>query len=73
VPVEISDRTESSDPGYESFWGAWIHRDSVRDVAAVFYGMLIVILGLAGALVAVIRRQRQLPYPLGKALPTKSS
>jgi type III secretion protein J len=72
APVETGDTTESPDPGYESFMGAWVHRDSVGEVATAFYGMLVLILGLAGALAATILRQRQRPYALGKALPVKS-
>jgi type III secretion protein J len=47
APVETSETAESSEPGYESFMGAWV-------------------------LAATILRQRQRPYPLGKALPVKS-
>jgi type III secretion protein J len=72
APVEAGDRTESSDPGYESFMGVWVHHDSMSQVAGVFYTMLIIILGLAGLLATTIWRQRQRPYPLGKALPVKS-
>jgi type III secretion protein J len=72
APVEAGDKGESSDPGYESFMGAWVHHDSFGQVAGVFYVMLIIILGLAGALATTIWRQRQRPYPLGKALPVKS-
>jgi type III secretion protein J len=62
--VTTSEKTDSSDPGLESFLGVWVQRDSLSRVVTVFYGLVAMILALSGALGVIVWRQRQLPYPL---------
>jgi type III secretion protein J len=65
VPVETNERTENPDPGFTSFMGAWVQRDSLPQIAWTFYILIAVIIAQAAALGTIVWRQRRRPYPLG--------
>jgi type III secretion protein J len=71
-PVETSDKADVTDPGFESFLGVWVQRDSLSRIALVFYGLVALVVMLAAALGVVLWRQRQRPYQLRQVLPAKS-
>ena len=63
VPVEAHEKpvaTEASaDPGYTTFLGIWMHRDSVARAAWIFYGLLGLVLVLGAGLGIIVLNQRQ--------------
>ena len=73
VPVEARDKpiaTEASaDPGYASFMGLWVHRESLALAAWIFYGLLGLVLALGAglAILLLIQRQRGGVYSLQSA------
>jgi type III secretion protein J len=55
-----------------SLHGLWMHRDSVWRAAWLLYGLVAAILALAGAVAALVLRQRQRIYPLQRAATAKT-
>jgi type III secretion protein J len=62
VPVEAREKpvTEAaSDPGYTSFMGLWLHRESLARAAWIFYGLIGLVLILGTGLGILLWNQRQ--------------
>jgi type III secretion protein J len=72
IPVEASERTESPDPGFTAFMGAWVQRDSLPRIAWTFYILIAVVIAQATALGAILWRQSRRPYRLGRAIPVEA-
>jgi type III secretion protein J len=64
VPVEAADKSATS-PQLASFMGMWIHPQSAARAAWLFYGLLLVIAALGGALGWLVWSQRHRVYTLG--------
>lgn len=69
VPVEARERVaaEASDPGYTTFMGLWVHRESFAQAAWMFYGLIGLVLILGGGAAMLLWNQRQRVYPLQSA------
>ncbi|WP_246248969.1 type III secretion system inner membrane ring lipoprotein SctJ [Chelativorans alearense] len=50
VPVEGRAATASGEPGFVSFFGLWLHPDSVSRARWLFFGLGLLVLGLVGKL-----------------------
>lgn len=73
VPVERRDPPEGADPGYASFLGLWLHRDSLDPAIWLFSSLIALVLGLGAALGALLWRGRRRIYVLEPAAPVKRS
>lgn len=72
VPVEKTEMPAGNGAELVSLHGLWIHRDSVRSAAWLFYGLIAAVLALGAAVVALLLRQRQRIYPLQRAAAAKT-
>jgi type III secretion protein J len=71
VPVDTNEKMENPDPGFTTFMGAWVQRDSLPQIAWTFYILIAVIIAQAAALTAFVWRRHRRPYRLGRALPVE--
>lgn len=62
VPVET--REAAANPGLVSFYGLWLDRHSIARARWMLYGLLVLVLLLAGALATFFWRPDWLVYPL---------
>lgn len=69
VPIQ-GQALETSEPAFASFLGLWLHPDSVARAKWIFFGFLVLLLGLVGGLGYEYWRQRRdvysLPVPVKK-------
>jgi type III secretion protein J len=73
VPVEVREPTGAANAALVSFHGLWVQRDSLTAVTWIFYGLAGLVLLLAGALGALLLRQREQIYSLARAEMVKPS
>ncbi|WP_246666260.1 type III secretion inner membrane ring lipoprotein SctJ [Aquamicrobium sp. LC103] len=71
VPVEAAAEPMRNDVGMASFFGLWLHPDSLSRARWLFYGLCIVIVALAGRLGLQHWRQRRDVYHLDTAVTVK--
>jgi type III secretion protein J len=72
VPVEKTEAPAGNGAELVSLHGLWMHRDSVRRAAWLLYGLVAAVIVLAGAVGALMLRQRQRIYPLQRAATAKT-
>jgi len=74
VPVEKTEMPAGIDAELVSLHGLWMHRDSLLRAELLLYGLIATVLALAGAVVALMlrQRQRQRVYPLQRAVAAKT-
>jgi type III secretion protein J len=73
VPVEATAQAASAEPAFISFMGVWIHPESASKAAWIFYGLIMVIIGLGAALGWLIWNQRHRIYAISSSARTNSS
>lgn len=73
VPVEATAPAVSSEPAFSSFMGIWIHPESASKAAWIFYGLIVIIIGLGTALGWMIWNQRHRIYAINSSARTNSS
>jgi type III secretion protein J len=71
VLVEKTEAPAGNGAELVSLHGLWMHRDSVRHAAWLLYGLVAAVIALAGAVGALMLRQRQRIYPLQRAATAK--
>jgi type III secretion protein J len=66
IPVAAADQdvTASTEPALESFFGVWMHRDSVGRAETILYGLLALLAAIGAAAGYFAWNRRQKVYPL---------
>jgi len=65
VPVDSQKASQGQDLEMVSFFGVWMQRDNLAQAMWMFFGLVAVVVLLAGALAFVVFRQRGRVYALG--------
>jgi len=65
VPVDSQKASQGPDMEMVSFFGVWMQRDNLAQAMWMFFGLVAVVVLLAGALAFVVFRQRGRVYALG--------
>ncbi len=65
VPVDAQKASQNQDLEMVSFFGVWMQRDNLAQAMWMFFGLVALVLLLAGALAFVFFRQRGRVYALG--------
>jgi type III secretion protein J len=65
VPVDSQKASQGQDVEMVSFFGVWMQRDNLAQAMWMFFGLVAVVVLLAGALAFVVFRQRGRVYALG--------
>jgi type III secretion protein J len=73
VPVDAQKASQGQDLEMVSFFGVWMQRDNLAQAMWMFFGLLALVVLLAGALGFVILRQRGRVYALGSSRPVPSN
>jgi type III secretion protein J len=73
VPVDAQKASQGQDLEMVSFFGMWMQRDNLAQAMWMFFGLLALVVLLAGALGFVILRQRGRVYALGSSRPVPSN
>jgi type III secretion protein J len=73
VPVDLQKANQGQDLEMVSFFGLWMQRDNLAQAMWMFFGLVALVVLLAGALGAVLIRQRGRVYALGSPRPVPSS
>ena len=73
VPVERTEALSGGGAELVSLHGLWLHRDSVRQVAWLIYGLVAAVVVLAGVVAALLLRQRPRVYALQPVATAKRS
>ena len=67
VPVDLQKASQGQDLEMVSFFGVWMQRENLAQAMWMFFGLVAVVLLLAGALAFVVIRQRGRVYALGSS------
>jgi type III secretion protein J len=73
VPVDAQKAGQGQDLEMVSFFGVWMQRDNLAQAMWMFFGLVAVVVLLAGALGFVFFRQRGRVYALGSSRPVPSN
>jgi type III secretion protein J len=73
VPVDSQKASQGPDMEMVSFFGVWMQRDNLAQAMWMFFGLVALVVLLAGALGFVFFRQRGRVYALGSPRPVPSS
>jgi type III secretion protein J len=73
VPVDLQKATQGQDIEMVSFFGLWMHRDNLAQAIWMFFGLVALVVLLAGGLAFVLLRQRGRVYSLGPSRAVPSS
>jgi type III secretion protein J len=73
VPVDAQKTSQGQDLEMVSFFGVWMQRDNLAQAMWMFFGLVALVVLLAGALGVVIFRQRGRVYALGSSRPVPSN
>jgi type III secretion protein J len=73
VPVDAQKAGQSQDMEMVSFFGVWMQRDNLAQAMWMFFGLVALVLLLAGALAFVFFRQRGRVYALSSPRPVPSN
>jgi type III secretion protein J len=73
VPVDAQKAGQNQDMEMVSFFGIWMQRDNLAQAMWMFFGLVALVLLLAGALAFFFFRQRGRVYALGSPRPLPSS
>ena len=73
VPVDAQKASQGQDLEMVSFFGLWMQRDNLAQAMWMFFGLVALVLLLAGALGFVFFRQRGRVYALGSPRPVPSN
>ena len=73
VPVDLQKASQGQDLEMVSFFGVWMQRDNLAQAMWMFFGLVALVVLLAGALGFVFFRQRGRVYALGSPRPVPSS
>ena len=65
VPVDAQKASQGQDIEMVSFFGVWMQRDNLAQAMWMFFGLVALVVLLAGALAFVFFRQRGRVYALG--------
>jgi type III secretion protein J len=65
VPVDLQKASQGQDFEMVSFFGLWMQRENLAQAMWMFFGLVAVVVLLAGALGVVVLRQRGRVYALG--------
>ena len=67
VPVDLQKASQGQDIEMVSFFGLWMQRDNLAQAMWMFFGLIALVVLLAGALAVVVFRQRGRVYALGSS------
>jgi type III secretion protein J len=73
VPVDLQKANQGPDLEMVSFFGLWMQRDNLAQAMWMFFGLVALVVLLAGALGFVFFRQRGRVYALGSSRPVPSN
>ena len=73
VPVDAQKASQNQDLEMVSFFGVWMQRDNLAQAMWMFFGLVALVVLLAGALGFVFFRQRGRVYALGSPRPVPSN
>jgi type III secretion protein J len=73
VPVDSQKASQGPDMEMVSFFGVWMQRDNLAQAMWMFFGLVALVVLLAGALGFVFFRQRGRVYALGSPRPVPSN
>jgi type III secretion protein J len=73
VPVDLQKANQGQDLEMVSFFGLWMQRDNLAQAMWMFFGLVALVVLLAGALGVVLIRQRGRVYALGSSRPVPSN
>jgi type III secretion protein J len=73
VPVDAQKASQGQDLEMVSFFGVWMQRDNLAQAMWMFFGLVALVVLLAGALGFVFFRQRKRVYALGSPRPVPSN
>jgi type III secretion protein J len=73
VPVDAQKASQGQDLEMVSFFGVWMQRDNLAQAMWMFFGLVALVVLLAGALGFVFFRQRGRVYALGSSRPVPSN
>ena len=73
VPVDMQKANQGQDLEMVSFFGLWMQRDNLAQAMWMFFGLVALVVLLAGALGFVLFRRRGRVYALGSSRPGSSS
>lgn len=73
VPVEAQKPGQGQDVEMVSFFGLWMHRDNLAQAMWMFFGLVTLVVLLAGGLGVVLFRRGKRVYALGSPRPNSSS
>jgi len=73
VPVDLQKATQGQDVEMVSFFGLWMHRDNLAQAMWMFFGLVALVVLLAGALGFVLYRRSGRVYALGSSHAGSSS
>jgi type III secretion protein J len=73
VPVDAQKASQGQDFEMVSFFGVWMQRDNLAQAMWMFFGLIALVVLLAGALGFVFFRQRGRVYALGSPRPVPSN
>jgi len=72
VPVDSQAPTQAQDLEMASFFGIWMHRDNVAQAMWMFFGLVALVVVLAGGLGVVLFRRSRRVYALGSSSVVKT-
>jgi type III secretion protein J len=72
VPVDSQAPTQAQDLEMASFFGIWMHRDNVAQAMWMFFGLVALVVVLAGGLGVVLFRRGRRVYALGSSSVVKT-
>ena len=72
VPVDSQAPTQAQDLEMVSFFGIWMHRDNVAQAMWMFFGLVALVVVLAGGLGVVLFRRSRRVYALGSSSVVKT-
>ena len=73
VPVDVQKVTQGQDIEMVSFFGLWMHRDNLAQAMLMFFGLVALVVLLAGGLGFVLYRRSGRVYALGSSRAGSSS
>jgi type III secretion protein J len=73
VPVDLQKTNQGQDLEMVSFFGLWMQRDNLAQAMWMFFGLVVLVVLLAGALGVILFRQRGRVYALGSPRPVTPS